>query len=76
MNAVFIDTFYDPEDSLEEQKFRQYTTDLMNFSQKVYPFECKDIKIALNELMEAQKHINDLMGELNEANEKLESEVD
>ena len=44
----------------------------MNFANVVKPFECKDIKTALTELMEAQRMINDLKNKLKVAMDQLE----
>ncbi|TRY80565.1 hypothetical protein TCAL_04553 [Tigriopus californicus] len=64
LNAVFIDSFYDPKSSREQLQFGTYTSTLWNFTVNVKPFECKDIKIALTELMEAQEAIASLKNEL------------
>ena len=54
LDGVFIDTFYDPQDENEKTKFDENLSRLWEFSITVKPFECKDIKVALTELMEAQ----------------------
>ena len=73
LEAIFLDTFYDPSSQVEAEKFANYSAKLMTFAEKVTPFECKDIKIALNELMQAQKDIDELMQQLNEAKEQIEN---
>jgi len=60
LKAVFIDTFYDKSDPNEKQKFDAYTTQLMDFADSRKYFECKDIKIALTELLEAQRNLADV----------------
>ena len=60
MKAVFIDTFYKESDPNEKQKFDAYTTQLMDFADSRKYFECKDIKIALTELLEAQRNLADV----------------
>ena len=72
LKALFIDTYYDESSPKENEKFQQYTQELMNFANSVEPFECKDIKTALTELMEAQKNINDLKNDLENANNQLQ----
>ena len=54
LQGVFIDTFYDSMSVKERTKFDENVNHLWNFSINVKPFECKDIKIALTELMEAK----------------------
>ena len=54
LQGVFIDAFYDPNNEHETIKFSENVQNLWNFSASVDPFECKDIKTALTELMEAQ----------------------
>ena len=54
LDGVFIDTFYDPQDENEKTKFEENLSRLWDFSITAKPFECKDIKVALTELMEAQ----------------------
>ena len=76
MKALFIDTYYDESSPKENEKFQQYTQELMNFANSVEPFECKDIKTALTELMEAQKNINDLKNDLENANNQLQEAND
>ena len=71
LQAVFIDTFYNPINPSEVSKFNEHTNKLMMFADKVQPFECKDIKIALNELMEAQQMLKNMTQEL----ENLENEM-
>ena len=72
MKALFIDTFYDPSSPKESEKFDTYTNQLMEFANSVEPFECKDIKTALTELMEAQQSILNLKNELEDVNNQLE----
>ena len=57
LSTVFIDTFFEPTNQVEGDAFLKYSTQLWNFSSNAQPFECKDIKIALTELMEAEKDI-------------------
>ena len=54
LQGLFIDTFHDPSDEYEKTKFSGYVEKLWDFTMAVDPFECKDIKTALTELMEAQ----------------------
>ena len=76
MKALFIDTYYDESSPKENEKFQQYTQELLEFANSVEPFECKDIKTALTELMEAQKNINDLKNDLENANNQLQEAND
>lgn len=71
LRAHFIDTFFDPTNLNETRKFEEYTQNLMDFAQTVEPFECKDIKTALNELMEAQLAQKELMELLEEKEKQL-----
>ena len=54
LEGVFIDAFYDSDDEYEAEKFSENLQILWDFAANADPFECKDIKIALTELMEAQ----------------------
>lgn len=58
--AVFIDTYYDRNNSLEVEKFEENTNKLWNFARTRNPFECKDIKLALTEIRELQDKIETL----------------
>ena len=58
--AVFIDTFYDPNNPSESEKFNENTNTLHAFAKGRNPFECKDIKIALTEIRGLQNQIDDL----------------
>lgn len=73
MKALFIDTFYEASNPFEVGKFSDYTSQLWEFAQTVQPFECKDIKTALTELMEAMQNIDALKDQLNDAKEELEA---
>jgi hypothetical protein len=55
--SVFIDTYYRPDDPNERSAFYAYTGKLLNFAHTTSPFECKDIEIALNEIMEMTNNI-------------------
>jgi hypothetical protein len=72
LNGLFIDTFYDLQSPKETGKFQEYTSNLWEFANTVEPFECKDIKTALTELMEANQNIDVLKDQLSEAKDKLE----
>ena len=76
LKALFIDTYFDESSPKENEKFQQYTKQLLDFANSVEPFECKDIKTALTELMEAQKNINDLKNDLENANNQLQEAND
>ena len=65
MKAVFIDTFYDKSSQTETDKFVEYTNQLITFASNTRYFECKDIKTALTELMEAQQKIKEYEDILN-----------
>ena len=67
---MFIDTYYDPSNSLEVSKFESNTNDLLNFAMNVKPFECKDIKTALTELMEATRAVKELEDKLKKMEEE------
>ena len=72
LDALFIDTFYDKRSPTETAMFKQNAEKLWQFAQQVEPFECKDIKTALTELMEAQYSIDQLENQLQDAKDKLE----
>ena len=72
LEAIFIDTFYNPRDNSEVSKFQKYTNQLWNFADTVEPFECKDIKIALNELMEAQKKLENMTQTIDKLKDQME----
>ena len=50
LDALFIDTFYDSDSTFETAKFNEYTNKLWDFANTVKPFECKDIKVLLNDV--------------------------
>ena len=56
LGAVFIDTFYNPDDTHERKKFEENTNKLWNFAMRVQDnsFECKDIKIAITQIRQLQ----------------------
>ena len=54
LQGVFIDAFYDSGDDYETENFSENVQKLWDFAVTADPFECKDIKKALTELMEAQ----------------------
>ena len=68
---MFIDTFYVKSNQKESSKFQTYTKELISFANAVEPFECKDIKTALTELMEAEKTIKNLKNQLQDAKNQL-----
>ena len=72
--AVFIDAFYSSNDPREKEEFSKNVGKLWQFSVNSVPFECKDIKAALNDLMEAQKNITSLRNELIKKEEEILSE--
>ena len=64
LQAVFIDTHYKEEDPKELKAFNENTNELFKFANTSEPFACKDIKIALTEIME-------LTNSLEQAEEKV-----
>lgn len=54
------DTYYDKNNPLEVKEFDKNTEALYTFAKTRNPFECKDIKIALTEIMELQKEVEEL----------------
>merc|ERR1719242_2975647 len=64
LQAVFIDTYYKEEDPKELKAFNENTNELFKFANSSKPFACKDIKIALTEIME-------LSNTLEQAKEKV-----
>ena len=70
--SVFIDSFYDMEDSVESAKFAENTQQLFNFANSVKPFECKDIEIALHEIREMQNDMDKLKADNDELQRQLE----
>ena len=73
--AVFIDAFYSPNNPNERDKFAWNVEKLWQFSIDAVPFQCKDIKAALNDLMEAKKNITSLRNELIQKEEEILSET-
>ena len=53
--AVFIDTFYEPEDPTQKEKFEENTQALKDFTQNKTSFHCKDISIVKTELRELEE---------------------
>ena len=74
--AVFIDTFYEASNPKEMGEFVKNTQLLWNFSVEADPFECKDVKTALNDLMQARKNITLLKDELKEKEEEIRSKLE
>ena len=72
IEAIFIDTFHDPSNPYEREQFLNNAKKLWDFANSVKPFECKDIKTALTELMEANVALADLEGKLRDAETRLE----
>lgn len=69
--SVFIDSFYDVGSSAHAtSQFIVNTQQLLEFSTSRQPFECKDIEKAILEIREQEE----IMKQLREAKEKLESE--
>ena len=68
---MFIDAFYSTDDPVEKAKYDHHVERLWNFSAQAAPFECKDIKAALNDLMEARKNITLLRDELKQKEEEI-----
>ena len=58
--SVFIDTYYDKDSPYELKKFNEETDKLFEFATKRNPFECKDIEIALTDIMKLNKEIQEL----------------
>ena len=69
--AVFIDSHYDRNITLENSKFKEYTNDLLKFAQDRGPFECKDIEIAKTELAKLYEDIE----KEREENERLNNDL-
>ena len=77
--SVFIDTHYEKNDSIENEKFLNETRKLFEFSNKVQPFECKDIKEALTEIKNLTKQIetkNDKIKNLTEEHDFLKKQLE
>lgn len=58
--AVFIDAFYDNSNRLEVEKFHENVDALMQFANNTQPFECKDIKTAMLEIIHLEKQAQSL----------------
>lgn len=58
--SVFIDTYYDKDSPYELKKFNAETNALFEFATNRNPFECKDIEIALTDIMKLNKEIDTL----------------
>jgi len=67
LEAVFIDTYYKQDDQQEKAAFDKNTRELFHFANTSAPFACKDIKIALTEIMELN---NDLEAAKRKTREK------
>lgn len=63
LEAVFIDSFYDPSDPHQLDKFQEGTEELYSFATTTRPFYCQDIKKVINDLkkMEEDKRIIEAM---------------
>lgn len=60
LQALFIDTFYEQTSPQEVAAFNRNTQELLQFANSAKPFACKDIKIALSEIRQLEKSIEDL----------------
>ena len=69
--AVFIDAFHYSKDAVEKSQFERNVDILWKFSSRAKPFECKDIKAALNDLLEARQSISILKDELRRKDEEI-----
>ena len=72
---MFIDAFYSSDDRLEKAEYDKNVERLWNFSAQATPFECKDIKAALNDLMEARQNITLLRDELRQKEEEIKGKT-
>ena len=71
-DAVFIDAFHSSIDAVEKYQFERNVDILWKFSSRAKPFVCKDIKAALNDLLEARQSISILRDELRRKDEEIE----
>ena len=74
---MFIDALYNSKNKREKREFNISLQNLWKFSVKAskHPFECKDVKVAMNDLMEARKTITSLQDELIKKQEEIKSEL-
>ena len=64
LETLFIDTLYRKGDENQTEKFESYTQMLWDFAQKVEPFACKDVEVALTDLDEETVNNKILSGNL------------
>ena len=57
---MFIDTYYDKDSEYELKKFREETNKLFEFATNRNPFECKDIEIALTDILTKEVGLNNV----------------
>ena len=69
--VLFIDTYYNKNDTRQYEKFAVYTSKLWIFSVSSEPFICKDIKVTLTEVRNLQKTVDDLNQGMTESNETI-----
>ena len=74
LQAVFIDTHYKEEDPKELKAFNENTNELFKFANTSEPFACKDIKIALTEIMELTNTLEQAEEKVREKEIQLEDE--
>ena len=78
MGTLFIDTYYREEEEKQKEQFDKYTQMLWDFAEKVEPFACKDVEVALTELGEETEKNRNLSKNLTDTialkNEKIELE--
>ena len=70
--AVFIDTYYNKSNPIEEHKFSVYANKLWYFSITSEPFICKDINLDLTEVVKLQKTFEVLTKENVERNQTID----
>jgi len=79
LEAVFIDSFYDPNDPYQKEKFREGAEEVYRFATTTTPFRCQDIKTVrsdLRKMEEAKKEIEEMKRNIERNLEDIQRQKD
>jgi len=79
LEAVYIDSFYDPNDAYQKEKFIEGTNEVYRFATSTTPFRCQDIKTVrsdLRKMEEAKKEIEEMKRDIERNLEDIQRQKD